>query len=113
MLMMLSGLLLIALAAGLQNGLHLVQRQHREVAGKEQVKGEEDADGAQEHPNIHPRAPLYWLVEFLRARGEGISAGQAVITGSFAGVIEVPLNTDINFNYAGLGNMLVNFKAKG
>ncbi len=73
----------------------------------------ENSEHQGRHPNIHPRAPLYWLVEFLRAQGEGISAGQAVITGSFAGVIEVPLNTDINFNYAGLGNMHVNFKAKG
>ena len=65
------------------------------------------------HPNIHPRAPLYWLVEFLRARGDGIVAGQAVITGSFAGVIEVPLNSDIHIRYAGLGDIQVNFKAKG
>lgn len=65
-----------------------------------------------QHPNIHPRAPLYWLVEFLRSRGEGIVAGQAVITGSYAGVIEVPLNTDIQIDYAGLGNMQVSFTAK-
>ena len=64
------------------------------------------------HPNTHPRAPLYWLVEFLRSRGLGIEAGQAVITGSFAGVIEVPLNTDIRINYAGLGEMLVSFTAR-
>lgn len=65
-----------------------------------------------QHPNTHPRAPLYWLAEFLRSRGEGIVAGQAVITGSYAGVIEVPLNTDIQINYVGLGSMQVNFTAK-
>ncbi len=64
------------------------------------------------HPNIHPRAPLYWLVEFLRQQGTGIVSGQAVITGSFAGVIEVPLNTNIQIGYAGLGEMQVSFKAK-
>lgn len=64
------------------------------------------------HPNIHPRAPLYWLVEFLREQGTGIVAGQAVITGSFAGVIEVPLNTNIQISYAGLGEMQVSFTAK-
>lgn len=65
-----------------------------------------------QHPNTHPRAPLYWLAEFLRSRGEGIVAGQAVITGSYAGVIEVPLNTDIQIDYAGLGSMPVSFTAK-
>ena len=61
------------------------------------------------HPNGLPRAPLYWLVEFLRGRGQGLTAGQAIITGSYAGVIEVPLNTDIDIQYAGLGEMRVNF----
>ena len=65
-----------------------------------------------QHPNTHPRAPLYWLAEFLRSRGEGIVAGQAVITGSYAGVIEVPLNSDIRIDYAGLGSMQVSFTAK-
>jgi len=65
-----------------------------------------------QHPNTHPRAPLYWLAEFLRNRGEGIVAGQAVITGSFAGVIEVPLNTEIRIDYAGLGSMQVSFNAR-
>lgn len=65
-----------------------------------------------QHPNTHPRAPLYWLAEFLRSRGEGIVAGQAVITGSYAGVIEVPLNTGIRIDYAGLGSMQVSFNAR-
>ncbi len=64
------------------------------------------------HPNSLPRAPLYWLVEFLRNRGQGILAGQAVITGSFAGVIEVPMNTPIQVDYAGLGSMQVSFTAR-
>ena len=65
-----------------------------------------------QHPNGHPRAPLYWLVEFLRSRGEGIVAGQAVITGSYAGVLEVPLKSDIHISYAGLGEMQVSFNAR-
>ena len=52
------------------------------------------------------------LAEFLRSRGQGIVAGQAVITGSYAGVIEVPVNTDIQIDYAGLGRMNVSFTAK-
>lgn len=64
------------------------------------------------HPNLEPRAPLYWLVEFLRSQGQGIIAGQAVITGSFAGVIELPLNIPIEITYAGLGSMAASFSAK-
>jgi len=64
------------------------------------------------HPNTHPRAPLYWLAEFLRSQGQGIVAGQAVITGSFAGVLEVPMDSDITLDYVGLGKMEVSFKAK-
>ncbi len=64
------------------------------------------------HPNTHPRAPLYWLAEYLRSQGQGIVAGQAVITGSFAGVLEVPMNTDISLEYVGLGTLEVSFRAK-
>jgi len=65
-----------------------------------------------QHPNTHPRAPLYWLAEFLRRRGQGIVAGQPVITGSFSGVLEGPLNTEIRIDYAGLGSMQVSFTAR-
>jgi 2-keto-4-pentenoate hydratase len=64
------------------------------------------------HPNGNPRAPLYWLAEFLRSQGQGIVAGQAVITGSFAGVLEVPMNTEIALEYVGLGKMEVSFTVK-
>lgn len=64
------------------------------------------------HPNTHPRAPLYWLAEFLRSRGQGIQAGQAVITGSYAGVLEVPLNTPVKIHYGDLGVLEVSFTAK-
>lgn len=64
------------------------------------------------HPNNNPRAPLYWLAEFLRSRGQGIVAGQAIITGSFAGVLEVPMNTEISLEYVGLGTLEVSFRAK-
>jgi 2-keto-4-pentenoate hydratase len=64
------------------------------------------------HPNAAPRAGLYWLAEFLRQRGMGLQAGQVVITGSFAGIIPVPLNTDVEIEYQGLGEMTLRFTAK-
>ena len=40
-----------------------------------------------QHPNGDPGAPLYRLLNFLRERGVGLRSGQAVITGSYAGVL--------------------------
>jgi 2-keto-4-pentenoate hydratase len=57
-------------------------------------------------------APLVWLVNYLQSQGTPIVAGQTVITGSYAGVIDVPLNTDINITYLGLAAMQVHFLEK-
>lgn len=61
------------------------------------------------HPNGLPRSPLYWLVEFLRSRGHGLHAGQAVITGSYAGSFTLPLNEDIAIQFGELGALTVHF----
>lgn len=61
------------------------------------------------HPSTDPRAPLYWLAEFLRSTGRGLQAGQAVITGSYAGCIELPLEQDIALRYGDLGTLTVHF----
>ncbi|OWW22397.1 hypothetical protein AYR66_25780 [Noviherbaspirillum denitrificans] len=61
------------------------------------------------HPNGDPRAPLYWLVEFLRGRGTGLRKGQAVITGSFAGSILVPVEQDIAIRFGERGEIAVRF----
>ena len=61
------------------------------------------------HPAGNPRAPLYWLAEFLRSQGQGIVAGQAIITGSFAGVLEVPLDAEIEIHYGKIGRLHVHF----
>lgn len=59
------------------------------------------------HPNAEPRAPLYWLAEFLRRKGQGLQAGQAVITGSYAGSIDVPVGQEIIIEYGALGTLSV------
>lgn len=62
------------------------------------------------HPNGRPRAPLYWLVEFLRERGLGLQAGQAVITGSYAGSFTLLLDEDIAIRFGELGVLNVRFR---
>jgi 2-keto-4-pentenoate hydratase len=64
------------------------------------------------HPSADPRAPLYWLAEYLRSKGQGLQAGQAVITGSYAGSVDLPLEQDIAIQYGSLGTLTVHFVQK-
>ena len=64
------------------------------------------------HPNQNARAGLYWLVNFLSARGIGLTAGQVVITGSYAGVLDLPFDQQIRFQYGHLGQFELRFVAK-
>ena len=69
------------------------------------VAGQPDVQQAASHPNGDPRRPLVWLAEFLRVQGVGLRAGQAVITGSFAGALRVPLNVPVTLRYGELGQV--------
>lgn len=64
------------------------------------------------HPNGFPKAGLYWLVNFLSAQGIGLTQGQYVITGSYAGVLDLPLAQVCKFEYGALGQFAVTFIAK-
>ncbi len=64
------------------------------------------------HPNLSPRAPLYWLAEFLRSTGQGLQAGQAIITGSYAGCIALPLAQELTLRYGDLGTLSTSFIAR-
>ncbi len=63
------------------------------------------------HPDGNPRLPLYWLVEYLRSQGEGLLAGQVVITGSYAGSLPLAMATEVRIGYGALGMLSVCFKA--
>jgi len=62
------------------------------------------------HPNLSAHKPVYWLINFMRERGVSFKKGQAIITGSYAGAIEVPADT-MDITYEGLGKYQVTFKA--
>lgn len=57
------------------------------------------------HPDGDPRRPLFWLAEFLRQQGMALEAGQVVITGSLAGVIELPFSRHCVLRYGELGEI--------
>lgn len=76
-----------------------------------QIENEPVQTSAARHPDGHPRTPLYWLVNFLRGRGIGLQAGQAVITGSYAGVLALPLGRRVTLNYGPMARFEVTFSA--
>lgn len=67
---------------------------------------------AAKHPNGHPRAGLYWLVNFLSTEGIGMRQGQQVITGSYAGVLKLPMEQVISLCYGDLGEFTIKFEVR-
>ena len=65
-----------------------------------------------QHPNDDPLAPLHWLVEHLRTSGQGLQAGQVVITGSYAGTFPCPVDPALHFAYGDLGRFTLRFQAR-
>ncbi|WP_096086968.1 hydratase [Agaribacterium haliotis] len=64
------------------------------------------------HPNVDAFAPLLWMINFMSARGQSFSKGQAFITGSFCGIVELDFDCDTQITYQGLGSYTVNFSAR-
>lgn len=62
------------------------------------------------HPAEDPMAPLCWLAEFLRSQGQGLQAGQIVITGSYAGAPWVPVGPWLQVRFGSLGEIDVRFQ---
>jgi 2-keto-4-pentenoate hydratase len=78
---------------------------HLRIEGPQGVVFERDV----KHPNGDPLKPLYWLANFLSNRGETLRGGIVITTGSYAGIIEVPVETPLNFTYGSLGSFSVQF----
>ena len=57
------------------------------------------------HGDGHPLKPLVWLANFLPARGQHLRAGEVVTTGSYAGVIEVPMNDPLRVVFGDFGSL--------
>ncbi|MFZ6681034.1 fumarylacetoacetate hydrolase family protein [Undibacterium sp. Tian12W] len=76
------------------------------------IAGQPDISLDGQHPAGMPRLPLYWLAEFLRSKGLGLQAGQAVITGSYAGSPTVPVGTDIQVQFGELDLIRAAFEGK-
>jgi 2-keto-4-pentenoate hydratase len=67
------------------------------------------------HPDGHPLRPLVWLANELgsaRWSGQGLLAGQIVTTGSYAGVLSVPLATPLSVRFGELGAIAIELRAR-
>lgn len=63
------------------------------------------------HPDGHPLRALAWLANHLASRGEALKAGLIVTTGSYCGVLDVPVDTPLTFGYGELGTLAVSLTA--
>ncbi len=79
---------------------------------KVEVAGAEPLIKQGVHPNGSPKTGLYWLVNFLSSQGIALMPGQFVITGSYAGVLELPFQQKCLFSYGNLGRFEVQFMTK-
>ncbi|HET8870972.1 MAG TPA: 2-keto-4-pentenoate hydratase [Aquabacterium sp.] len=64
------------------------------------------------HPNDDPLAPLLWLVNHFRQVGRQIRAGQAVITGSYAGSFPCPVGPELTFRLGAWPAFSLRFHAR-
>ncbi|PWJ36054.1 2-keto-4-pentenoate hydratase [Sediminitomix flava] len=64
------------------------------------------------HPNELPQNPLHWFINYMTKRGQSFKAGEAIITGSYAGIVEVDFDLETTISYKGLGEYKVTFKRK-
>ncbi|WP_162042352.1 fumarylacetoacetate hydrolase family protein [Undibacterium sp. YM2] len=87
-------------------------KQSRQLDITLRVAGQPELSLDGQHPAGHARLPLYWLAEFLRSQGLGLHAGQAIITGSYTGSPQVPVDTDVEVQFASLGSIKVRFERK-
>ena len=64
------------------------------------------------HPDVHPLRGLYWLANYLAEHGAPLRAGTIVTTGSYCGVVDVPLDKALTFGFGDLGSLAVTFTRK-
>ena len=62
------------------------------------------------HPDRHPLRPLTWLANHLAQNGSPLREGMIVTTGSYCGIVEVPVGETLTFTYGDLGGLSAKFE---
>jgi 2-keto-4-pentenoate hydratase len=107
------------LADGLVNqGLYLgpeIEREKAFAASNIAITVAQDSQVqafAGRHPNTVPHSPIYWLINYMTRRGVSFNAGEAIITGSYCGVVDVEFDKLTTITYEGLGQYQLIFEEK-
>lgn len=76
------------------------------------TQGESKRDFDGKHPNTMPMNPVYWLLNEMTQRGITFKKGEALITGSYCGIVEFEFDIPTTITYQGIGEYTVTFIAK-
>lgn len=76
------------------------------------TQGENVQTFAGKHPNASAHKAVYWLINYMTSRDVSFLAGQAIITGSFCGIVEAEFDETTTVKYDGLGEYQVTFNRK-
>ena len=76
------------------------------------TQGEKVQAFSGKHPNSLPQTPIYWLINTMTKRGVSFEAGEAIITGSYCGVVELDFNELTSIAYDDIGEYQVTFTQK-
>ncbi|WP_117232720.1 hydratase [Vibrio maerlii] len=92
-----------------------IEREAAFAAGN--IKINVDQEGSNQefsgvHPNSLPQTPIYWLINTMVRRGTTFRKGEAIITGSYCGIVEVEFDKPTTIKYENLGEYQVTFREK-
>lgn len=81
----------------------------RGVRGRALINGHEVAAGTGADVLGHPHLALRWLAEHLASRGQGLRAGQIVMTGSLVKTLWLGAGDSVKMVFSGLGEVELAF----
>jgi len=74
-----------------------------------QDSSEQSFSGVHPNQNNFPQDPVYWLINYMTKRGTTFKKGEVIITGSYAGIVNVDFAKETEITYQGLGQYKVTF----
>jgi 2-keto-4-pentenoate hydratase len=81
-----------------------------QVVGRAVVNGQEIGQGTGADVLGHPHHALAWLANHLAAGGNGLRAGQIVLTGSLVKTVWLNAGDEVVMDLSGLGTVAVDFR---
>ena len=80
----------------------------KSARGIARLNGEVVGEGVGSDAMGHPMEPLIWLANLLAQRGDELSKGEVVLTGSLTTPINLAAGDSVSFEIEGVGDVSVN-----